>query len=184
MPPSPARLLPEKPFPPYSYVPGMHPHPRSDKRGHSYGRDEPPLTTAVLGDPAASEPFRYGLDLFNHGYYWEAHEAWEALWLAARREQATQPLAHLVKALIKLAAAGVKLREGNAAGAQRHARRARELTEQAGAKAHATLRLSETRLASLAETILTNSERFSEQARQLREPQPMLSAIELDTCAS
>jgi Domain of unknown function (DUF309) len=21
----------------------------------------------------------HGLDLFNHGYYWEAHEAWESL---------------------------------------------------------------------------------------------------------
>jgi len=158
----------------------MHPHPRSDKRGHSYGRDEPPLTFAVLGDPAASEPFRYGLDLFNYGYYWEAHEAWEPLWLAARREPAAQPLAMLVKALIKLAAAGVKLREGNAAGAQRHARRARELTEQAGAEAHSTLRLSESRLTALAETILTNSEWFIEQARQRREPQPVLPAIELD----
>ncbi|TGQ49534.1 DUF309 domain-containing protein, partial [Mesorhizobium sp. M1C.F.Ca.ET.210.01.1.1] len=27
--------------------------------------------------------FRWGIDLFNHGYYWEAHEAWEPLWHAA-----------------------------------------------------------------------------------------------------
>ncbi|MER9586456.1 DUF309 domain-containing protein [Mesorhizobium sp. M0276] len=25
-----------------------------------------------------------GIDLFNHGYYLEAHEAWEPLWHAAK----------------------------------------------------------------------------------------------------
>ncbi len=26
-----------------------------------------------------------GVDLFNHGYYWESHEEWESLWHAAGR---------------------------------------------------------------------------------------------------
>ncbi|MBI1348759.1 DUF309 domain-containing protein [bacterium] len=67
---------------------------------------------------------RHAIDLFNHGYYWEAHEAWEALWVAVGR---SGPVADLLKGLIKLAAAGVKLRAGNAAGVQRHAQRARQL---------------------------------------------------------
>ncbi|MER9222262.1 DUF309 domain-containing protein [Mesorhizobium sp. M0644] len=25
------------------------------------------------------------IDLINHGYYWEAHEAWEPLWHAAKQ---------------------------------------------------------------------------------------------------
>ncbi|MER9007639.1 DUF309 domain-containing protein [Mesorhizobium sp. M0862] len=29
--------------------------------------------------------FRWGIDLFNHGYYWEAHEAWEPLWQTANQ---------------------------------------------------------------------------------------------------
>jgi hypothetical protein len=62
--------------------------------------------------------------LFNHGFYWEAHEAWESLWHAVGRQG---PVAAWLKALIKLAAAGVKAREGNPAGVARHATRALEL---------------------------------------------------------
>jgi len=62
--------------------------------------------------------------LFNAGYYWEAHEAWEGVWIAAGRKGL---LADYVKGLIKLAAAGVKVREASAIGAQRHFARAEEL---------------------------------------------------------
>jgi uncharacterized protein len=31
----------------------------------------------------SSDAFGWGLDVFNHGYYWEAHEAWEGLWQVA-----------------------------------------------------------------------------------------------------
>jgi hypothetical protein len=82
-----------------------------------------------------SEAYRYGIDLFNHGFYWEAHEAWESLWHAAGRRG---PIATWLKALIKLAAAAVKLREGNAAGARRHANRALELLEEVRSQSGAT----------------------------------------------
>ncbi len=39
------RLLHEKSFPTYAYLPGKHPHPVRDPRGHSY-RNEP-VTVAV-----------------------------------------------------------------------------------------------------------------------------------------
>ena len=68
--------------------------------------------------------FRFGVDLFNHGYYWEAHEVWEGLWHACGRKGT---LADFLKGLIRLAAAGVKAREGNPTGVIRHARRAEEL---------------------------------------------------------
>jgi hypothetical protein len=64
--------------------------------------------------------------LFNHGYYWEAHEAWEGVWIAAGRAGVD---ANFLKGLIKLAAAGVKAREGRVAGVQRHSRRAAALFE-------------------------------------------------------
>ena len=51
-----------------------------------------------------------GLDLFNHGYYWEAHEAWEGLWQVADRDG---PLRMLFKGLIMLSAAGVKFESAN-----------------------------------------------------------------------
>jgi predicted metal-dependent hydrolase len=61
--------------------------------------------------------------LFNAGFYWEAHEVWEALWHAHGRRG---PAADVLKGLIKLAAAGVKVRQGQPHGVVTHARRAAE----------------------------------------------------------
>ncbi len=118
------RYCPERLLPPYSYVPGLAPHPTSDPRGHSFGvqvEKAAPLTEEPFH---TNETYLYALDLFNHGFYWEAHEAWEALWHVAGRKGAT---ADFLKGLIKLAAAGVKAREGRAAGVRQHAARAEEL---------------------------------------------------------
>jgi hypothetical protein len=114
----------DRPLPPYSYVPGFTPHPMSDPRGHMHGasHESPaPLDPSAWRDSAT---YLYAIDLFNHGFYWEAHEAWESLWHAAGRQG---PIAAWLKALIKLAAAGVKAREGNPSGVGRHAQRALEL---------------------------------------------------------
>jgi hypothetical protein len=74
-----------------------------------------------------SEEFTWGCELFNHGYYWEAHEAWEGIWQVADRGS---PLRSLLKALILLSAAGVKIREGKRPAAMRHAGRAAGLLRQ------------------------------------------------------
>lgn len=121
------RLVPERPLPPYAFVPGRSPHPISDPRGHSYGAKLEP------GEPPDPERWRecraylYAIDLFNHGYYWEAHEEWEGLWHACGRRGMT---ADFLKGLIKLAAAGVKLREGQPGGVRDHTHRAAELFAQ------------------------------------------------------
>lgn len=120
------RLLPEVPLPPYSYVTGRFPHPLRDPAGHRMGHD---TSSPPPPDPArwsASREYLYGLDLFNHGFYWEAHEAWEGLWHALGRQGVA---ASFFKGLIKLAAAGVKAREGRPDGVRRHARRAAELLD-------------------------------------------------------
>jgi hypothetical protein len=112
------RLLPERPLPPYTYVPGRAPHPVRDPGGHLPGRAP---ETAAAPDPArwrASPLYLYGIDLFNAGYYWEAHEAWESLWHACGR---SGPTADFLRALIRLAAAGFKVREGRPNGCVRHA---------------------------------------------------------------
>jgi predicted metal-dependent hydrolase len=84
---------------------------------------EPP----VEGDGwERSRAYLRGVELFNAGYYWEAHEEWEALWHAEGRKGTT---ADLLKGLIKLAAAGVKVREGQPHGVTTHARRAAALFE-------------------------------------------------------
>ncbi len=101
----------------------MFPHPVREPAGHSFGETH---DVPIDGDDVESvkAAHHWAVDLFNYGYYWEAHEAWEAIWHAFGR-RGTE--ATFVKALIKLAAAGVKAREGNATGVQRHAARASEL---------------------------------------------------------
>jgi hypothetical protein len=122
--PEPPRYAPDRALPPYTYVPARAPHPVTDPAGHSFGRPAPAPSPPAPGEWAACGEYLYGVDLFNRGYYWEAHEAWEAVWAAAGR---AGPVADFFKGLIKLAAAGVKWRAANPAGARRHARRAREL---------------------------------------------------------
>ncbi|MDA1252429.1 MAG: DUF309 domain-containing protein, partial [Planctomycetota bacterium] len=103
--------------------PGMHPHPIREKDGHSFGVE---MTVAEFDADLWRDcpEFLFGIDLFNAGFYWEAHESWEAVWIAAGRRGV---LADFLKGLIKLAAAGVKAREGNANGVRRHAARAEQL---------------------------------------------------------
>ena len=103
-----SRLVPDRAFPPYAYVPGRHPR--------------PPLTDADWNDDRnPDDTARFAIDLFDHGYYWEAHEQWEFLWRRHGRDSLAGRMAY---GLIALAAAGVKARMGSAEGLRRHARRA------------------------------------------------------------
>jgi uncharacterized protein len=114
-------------MPPYAYVPGgPWPHPVSAPGGHSAGRAPRRARPINEGRWADSAEYMRGLSLFNAGYYWESHEAWEALWHAHGRHGA---VADLLKGLIKLAAAGLKVREGRPAGVATHASRAAALFE-------------------------------------------------------
>nr|WP_245472409.1 DUF309 domain-containing protein [Rhizobium jaguaris] len=70
------RLLPHRDFPDYAYLPGRQPHPVRDPAGHSYHVGPLPLAEIA---PSDSDSFAWGQDLFNHSYYWEAHEAWEGV---------------------------------------------------------------------------------------------------------
>jgi predicted metal-dependent hydrolase len=116
----PERLVPDISLPGYAYVPGgPHPHPGRPAGGGAIATVDPDQWHSC-------RQYLYGLDLFNHGYYWEAHEAWEELWHTAGRRGVT---ASFLKGLIKLAAAGVKVREGKPQGVVNHASRAAELFE-------------------------------------------------------
>jgi hypothetical protein len=84
------------------------------------------LPPIAAGDWRTSASYLRGFRLFNAGYYWEAHEVWEALWHAHGR---SGPTADLLKGLIRLAAAGVKVRERRPRGALVHAREAARLFE-------------------------------------------------------
>ncbi len=105
---------PQDNLPPYRFGIDPGPHPTRHPDGHSFGRAE------RLDDRAA---FERGVRLFDHGYYWEAHEAWEGAW---RRAATDAPERDLWQALILIAAAALKRARGEPAAVERLARKARE----------------------------------------------------------
>lgn len=111
----PSRLAPQVPLPPYAYRPGLHPHPKRHSDGHMHGevelRPQLPLPSAwphELGH-------LHAVDLFNHGYWWEAHEAWESYWHAAA---VGTPEHHTLQALIQFAALLLKLEAASTEAAE------------------------------------------------------------------
>jgi len=91
------------PLPPYAYVPGQTPR-------HDEGRWDDVRATAAPGmgadELAASPAFTAGMAFFENGYFWEAHEVWEAVWMACPPNSAEH---RFVQALIQLANAELKL---------------------------------------------------------------------------
>ena len=113
---TPKRYAPDLPFPPYAHQPGQTPHPHTHSEGHSYGASEyagPSLSEQTWPECSA---YLHGVDLFNHGYYWEAHEAWESLWKTTSRSTVS---ARFLQGLIQLAAMHIKIRSGNERGAKK-----------------------------------------------------------------
>ena len=54
---------------------------------------------------AANAPWRHGLRLLDEGFFWEAHEVLEPVWLRAAPNSRER---HLVQAVIQLANGGLK----------------------------------------------------------------------------
>ena len=100
------RYVPGKAFPPYAFLPGRDPHPTRDPAGHSYGHAVPPPSYLPPARWRQNEPYLWGVDLYNHAYLWEAHEAWEDLWHVSKHDR-SQAL-HL-QGLIQCAAAWLKI---------------------------------------------------------------------------
>ncbi len=94
-------------FPAYRFVPGLHPHPFRHPKGHMYTDGSPPPSIAwVPAKDASVDPqFLFAADLFDHHYYWEAHEAWEAMWHLAPKNSAIRDL---LQSLIQCAAAALQ----------------------------------------------------------------------------
>ena len=97
-------------FPPYRYVPGIHPHPTNSPEGHSYGIDDGEHKKWDSDLWKNNEDYFFGIDLYNYHYYWEAHEAWEGLWIASVRNSSEH---RFLQGLIKCGAALLKIRMAN-----------------------------------------------------------------------
>jgi hypothetical protein len=138
-----ARYAPTVPLPPYRHLPGVTPHPLRDPQGHHYGRaprpDGPPLDDSNW---RTCTLYLAGLDLYNHGYWWEAHEWWEGLW---RQPGATPASQLFLQALIQMAVALVKKRQGSPRGVNLllgHAQEKLGRLAQSGCHAYAGLSLA------------------------------------------
>ena len=117
---SPRRYSP-RPLPPYRFVPGETPHPTRDPRGHSFGVKAEVPGPWRLEDWRDLDEWLWAVDLFNQGYWWESHEALEALWHAAGR---TKARARFIQSLVHLSAACLNRRRGHPEAARRQAARA------------------------------------------------------------
>ncbi len=119
------RLLPSTELPAYTHVPGTDtPHPYRDPRGHSYQRKHPAPKILTADNWAENRSYLLAIDYFNHGYYWEAHEEWERLLRSTGNDSLP---GKFLKGLVKLAAAGLKVREHSIHGVRRHAASAGEV---------------------------------------------------------
>jgi uncharacterized protein len=105
------RHVPDARLPRYRFVPGLHPHPRTHGDGSLRGAPAHPPGLPP-GRWREDRSWLLGADLYHAGYLWEAHEAWEACYFAAKDP------AHraLVQALIQLAAALLQEHRGRARG--------------------------------------------------------------------
>ena len=117
------RYIPEIDFPPYRFIPGRAPHP--EKEGYMKGHK---IEFSGTWEPSNSTAWKngwlYAVDLFNANYFWESHVYWEALWNMIGRKG---DQANILKALIKIAAGGVKIQMSQQEIGEGHIKRAIEL---------------------------------------------------------
>lgn len=95
-------------LPEYAHRPGQTIHPNKEG-GHYFGKKEPEQKPLTQENYVIHHEYLYGIDLYNHGYFWESHVYWEAAWNGCGRKGQT---ADFLKALILLAAGRLKLEIG------------------------------------------------------------------------
>lgn len=100
-------------WPDHAYVPGQTLRHREGLWDHVRATARPGMDADTL---AASDAFLTGLAFHKAGFYWEAHEVWEAVWMACAPNSAEH---RFVQALIQLANAELKLKMGKPRAAVR-----------------------------------------------------------------
>ena len=104
-------------FPSYAFVPGEAPHPTRDPRGHSYSEGpESPVPSVEPENWKSSADYLFGVDLYNAGFLWEAHEAWEGLWHVSKHDKVQ---AQFIQGLIQCTAGCLKIRMDQKRGMQK-----------------------------------------------------------------
>lgn len=110
------RYAPGRSFPPYAFLPGRDPHPTRDPAGHSFDLAEAPPPALPASGWRSNAPYLWGVDLYNHGFLWESHEAWEGLWHVSKPDRIQ---ALFLQGLIQCAAAWLKIAMDQPRGMER-----------------------------------------------------------------
>lgn len=100
-------------------MPGRFPHPSAHPEGHSYrapGEAEPVVEFVSPERWRTCADYLFGCDLYNHGYWWEAHEAWEGLWHVVPKPSVQRSF---LQGLIQVTAAQMQVHLGKAEGVRR-----------------------------------------------------------------
>lgn len=105
-----SRMLPS-----YRHLPFQNAHPFMDKDGHSYGEKLVPPATFGSEGWQNCDDYLYSIDLFNHGFWWEAHERLKQISFGAGRES---ECGVFIQGLIQIAARLLKYSMNEHAPAQ------------------------------------------------------------------
>lgn len=137
--------------PPYAYLPGH----RARHADDLFDAIKQGAEGSALSDMPKTDAWRFGLAFLKEGYFWEAHEVLEPLWMSCPPNSAER---QLLQGIIQLANAGLKRAMGKPKAAERlldHAERlVSEAFQRGGAK---VLTLSEIDLSNLSTTVLQAS---------------------------
>ena len=112
-------------FPTYAHIPGSNPRHREDLFDEICASVTPDMTTLDLSKTKA---WQSGLDLYRHGYFWEAHEVLEAVWMQCPKNSVER---YFVQAIIQIANARLKLIMKRPRAAKRLFEKASELFREA-----------------------------------------------------
>lgn len=101
------------PMPEHAHIPGVTASAEHQLLAPIVDQADPVTSTATA---YANVAWRYGLRLYNSGFYWEAHEVLERVWMNAQQNTREQ---QLVQGVIHLANAGLKQAMGRDPAVQR-----------------------------------------------------------------
>jgi predicted metal-dependent hydrolase len=105
----------DRPLPSYRHLPFQNAHPFLDEGGHCYGEKLSPPESFTPENWQNCVDYLYCIDLFNYGFWWEAHERLKQICFAAGRES---ELGQFLQGLIQVAAALLKHFMGEDRGAK------------------------------------------------------------------
>ena len=99
--------------PAHAHVPGANPRHAEDAFDALRHTARPGMDAGTL---AQSDAWRAGWEFLDGGYFWEAHEVWEPVWMAL---PGGSPERRMVRAAIQAANAALKLEMGRPRAAAR-----------------------------------------------------------------